>query len=31
MEGVFDGDVIACGEWAEALDALDGAHGGEIE
>jgi hypothetical protein len=31
VEGVLDGDVVACGEGAEAFDALDGAKGGLIE
>ena len=26
-----DGEVVAAGEWAEAVDALDGAHGGGVE
>ncbi len=31
VEGVLDGDVIACGERAEAFDALHGADGGLVE
>ena len=31
MEGVFDGDVIALRQRTEAVDTLDGAHGGDVE
>ena len=31
VKGVFDGDVIALRQRAEAVDTLDGAHGGEVE